>query len=171
TRRQLHFDIFDTDRNTFPSSLSHPMKHPTNFCETLTLADHNPRTMKGEESVSSSAEESSLKAMDPGDSEGPIIHRVMHVSGYNYGVPQTCTRPCSADKETPWTDSDKIRVCVRKRPLGLREERRGEASVVTVEDKETIAIYERKEAVNLKEYILQVLTRPNPCRSEILAQE
>ncbi|XP_069819397.1 kinesin-like protein KIF24 isoform X2 [Dendropsophus ebraccatus] len=152
TRRQLQFDIsLDTDRSALPFSPSLPMKHLTEVCDTAPPADQ-----KIEESPSSSAEESCLKVLGGSrDSEGPLVHRVMHVSGYNYGVPQTHVRPSCADKEGPWTDSDKIRVCVRKRPLGLREERRGEVSVVTVEGKETIAIYERKEAVNLKEYILQ----------------
>ncbi|CAJ0916006.1 unnamed protein product [Ranitomeya imitator] len=155
TRRQLQFDIsFDTDRSAVPS---HPMKHVTEVCETAPPADQKMSTPKGEESPSSSAHETCLNALGGAaagsrDHEGPVVHRVVHVSGYNYGVPQTCVRP---SKEGSWTDSDKIRVCVRKRPLGSREERRGEVSVVTAEDKETIAIYERKEAVNLKEYILQ----------------
>ncbi|XP_077140563.1 kinesin-like protein KIF24 [Ranitomeya variabilis] len=155
TRRQLQFDIsFDTDRSALPS---HPMKHVTEVCETAPPADQKMSTPKGEESPSSSAQETCLNALGGAaagsrDHEGPIVHRVVHVSGYNYGVPQTCVRP---SKEGSWADSDKIRVCVRKRPLGSREERRGEVSVVTAEDKESIAIYERKEAVNLKEYILQ----------------
>lgn len=161
TRRQLQFDItFDTDRNAFPSSLSHPLKHLNELCERAPPADKKILAMKGVESSTSTTEGSCLKALggttaDTRDDECPIVHRVMHLSGYNYGVPQTCVRSSCTDKDGPWTDSDKIRVCVRKRPLGLREERRGEVSVVTVEDKETIAIYERKEAVNLKEYILQ----------------
>ncbi|KAG9467391.1 hypothetical protein GDO78_015033 [Eleutherodactylus coqui] len=159
TRRQLQFDIsFDTDRNVLPSS--QPLKHLTELCETAPPADQKILTMKKEDTSNSSAEGSCLKVLlgtpaGSRDSEGPIVHRVVHVSGYNYGVPQTCIRPSCTDKDGPWTDSDKIRVCVRKRPLSLREERRGEVSVVTVEDKETIAVYERKEAVNLKEYILQ----------------
>jgi kinesin family protein 2/24 len=51
---------------------------------------------------------------------------------------------------------EKIRVCVRKRPLGVREVRRGEVNVITVEDKETLLVHEKKEAVDLTQYILQV---------------
>ncbi|XP_026543325.1 kinesin-like protein KIF24 [Notechis scutatus] len=61
----------------------------------------------------------------------------------------------AGEKETPWTETDKIRVCVRKRPLGLREERRGEVNILTVEDKETLLLHEKKEAVDLTQYILQ----------------
>lgn len=47
-------------------------------------------------------------------------------------------------------------MCVRKRPLGLREERRGEVNIITVKDKETLLLHEKKEAVDLTQYILQV---------------
>lgn len=51
---------------------------------------------------------------------------------------------------------EKIRVCVRKRPLGVREVRRGEVNIITIEDKETLLVHEKKEAVDLTQYILQV---------------
>uniref|UniRef100_A0A8B9FVA0 Kinesin-like protein KIF24 n=1 Tax=Amazona collaria TaxID=241587 RepID=A0A8B9FVA0_9PSIT len=90
-----------------------------------------------------------------GDSEAPIIQRITHISGYNYGLPHSCIRSSPSEKETPWTESEKIRVCVRKRPLGLREERRGEVNIITVKDKETLLLHEKKEAVDLTQYILQ----------------
>ncbi|NWY52293.1 KIF24 protein, partial [Chionis minor] len=90
-----------------------------------------------------------------GDTEAPIIQRITHISGYNYGLPHSCIRSSSSEKETPWTESEKIRVCVRKRPLGLREERRGEVNIITVKDKETLLLHEKKEAVDLTQYILQ----------------
>ncbi|NXM48201.1 KIF24 protein, partial [Gymnorhina tibicen] len=90
-----------------------------------------------------------------GDSEAPIVQRVTHISGYNYGLPHSCIRSSTSDKETPWTESEKIRVCVRKRPLCLREQRRGEVNIITVKDKETLLLHEKKEAVDLTQYILQ----------------
>ncbi|NXT79774.1 KIF24 protein, partial [Zapornia atra] len=90
-----------------------------------------------------------------GDSEAPIVQRITHISGYNYGLPHSCIRSNTSEKETPWTESEKIRVCVRKRPLGLREERRGEVNIITVKDKETLLLHEKKEAVDLTQYILQ----------------
>ncbi|NXI83487.1 KIF24 protein, partial [Rhipidura dahli] len=90
-----------------------------------------------------------------GDSEAPIVQRVTHISGYNYGLPHSCIRPNTSDKETPWTESEKIRVCVRKRPLCLREQRRGEVNIITVKDKDTLLLHEKKEAVDLTQYILQ----------------
>ncbi|NXS57102.1 KIF24 protein, partial [Brachypteracias leptosomus] len=90
-----------------------------------------------------------------GDSEAPIIQRITHISGYNYGLPHSCIRFSTPEKETPWTESEKIRVCVRKRPLGPKEERRGEVNIITVKDKETLLLHEKKEAVDLTQYILQ----------------
>lgn len=51
---------------------------------------------------------------------------------------------------------EKIRVCVRKRPLGMKEIRRGEINIITIEDEETLLVHEKKEAVDLTQYILQV---------------
>ncbi|XP_005060463.1 PREDICTED: kinesin-like protein KIF24 isoform X1 [Ficedula albicollis] len=90
-----------------------------------------------------------------GDSEAPIVQRITHISGYNYGLPHSCVRSNTFDKETPWTEREKIRVCVRKRPLCQREERRGEVNIITVKDKETLLLHEKKEAVDLTQYILQ----------------
>ncbi|KFZ53823.1 Kinesin-like KIF24 [Podiceps cristatus] len=100
-----------------------------------------------------------------GDSETPIIQRITHISGYNYGLPHSCIRPSTSEKDTPWTESEKIRVCVRKRPLGLREERRGEVNIITVKDKETLLLHEKKEAVDLTQYILQVILKGGKERS------
>ncbi|NXF07601.1 KIF24 protein, partial [Smithornis capensis] len=90
-----------------------------------------------------------------GDSESPVVQRGTHISGYNYELPHSCIRSNSSENETPWTESEKIRVCVRKRPLGLKEERRGEVNIITVKDRETLLLHEKKEAVDLTQYILQ----------------
>lgn len=49
-----------------------------------------------------------------------------------------------------------ISVCVRKRPLTYTECRRGEADVVSTLDKACVTVNERKEAVDLSQYVLQV---------------
>uniref|UniRef100_A0A8C8TGU5 Kinesin family member 24 n=1 Tax=Peromyscus maniculatus bairdii TaxID=230844 RepID=A0A8C8TGU5_PERMB len=98
-----------------------------------------------------------------GNSDIPVIQRVSHVSGYNYGIPHSCGRQITS--ENPWTEMEKIRVCVRKRPLGVREVRRGEVNVITVEDKETLLVHEKKEAVDLTQYILQVILKGSKERS------
>lgn len=38
----------------------------------------------------------------------------------------------------------------------MREVRRGEINIITVKDKETLLVHEKKEAVDLTQYILQV---------------
>ncbi|KAK2119909.1 Kinesin-like protein kif24 [Saguinus oedipus] len=90
-----------------------------------------------------------------GDCDIPIIQRISHVSGYDYGIPHSCIRQSTSEKQNPWTEMEKIRVYVRKRPLGVREVRRGEINIITVEDKETLLVHEKKEAVDLTQYILQ----------------
>ncbi|XP_077004017.1 kinesin-like protein KIF24 [Tamandua tetradactyla] len=90
-----------------------------------------------------------------GDCDIPIAQRVCQVSAYNYGIPHSSIRQNTSEKENPWTEIEKIRVCVRKRPLGMKELRRGEINIVTVEDKETLLVHEKKEAVDLTQYILQ----------------
>uniref|UniRef100_A0A8C5UTR7 Kinesin family member 24 n=1 Tax=Microcebus murinus TaxID=30608 RepID=A0A8C5UTR7_MICMU len=100
-----------------------------------------------------------------GDCDIPIIQRVPHVSGYNYGIPHSYIRQNASEKENLWTEMEKIRVCVRKRPLGMREVRRGEINIITVEDKETLLVHEKKEAVDLTQYILQVILKGSKERS------
>uniref|UniRef100_A0A2K6TPL9 Kinesin family member 24 n=1 Tax=Saimiri boliviensis boliviensis TaxID=39432 RepID=A0A2K6TPL9_SAIBB len=100
-----------------------------------------------------------------GDCDIPIIQRISQVSGYNYGIPHSCIRQNTSEKQNPWTEMEKIRVCVRKRPLGMREVRRGEINVITVEDKETLLVHEKKEAVDLTQYILQVILKGSKERS------
>uniref|UniRef100_A0A2K5J3A8 Kinesin motor domain-containing protein n=1 Tax=Colobus angolensis palliatus TaxID=336983 RepID=A0A2K5J3A8_COLAP len=100
-----------------------------------------------------------------GDYDIPIIQRISHVSGYNYGIPHSCIRQNTSEKQNPWTEMEKIRVCVRKRPLGMREVRRGEINIITVEDKETLLVHEKKEAVDLTQYILQVILKGSKERS------
>lgn len=50
----------------------------------------------------------------------------------------------------------RISVCVRKRPLTHTECRRGEADVVTTVSEVCVTVNERKEAVDLSQYVLQV---------------
>ncbi|KAM4709621.1 kinesin-like protein KIF24 [Discoglossus pictus] len=167
-RRQLQFDIsLERDHNIFaPSELSdfshnYAMKHPGELFDVALDDQRYGRTILlaglDTDAACTAKGQFSLKGTDnnQSDNEVPPIHRVNHLSGYNYGVPQNCLRPNISEREGSQMETEKIRVCVRKRPLSLREERRGELNVVTVEDKETLLIYEKKEAVNLKEYILQ----------------
>uniref|UniRef100_A0AAA9TFH7 Kinesin family member 24 n=1 Tax=Bos taurus TaxID=9913 RepID=A0AAA9TFH7_BOVIN len=100
-----------------------------------------------------------------GDCDSSVIQRVSHVSGYNYGIPHSYIRQNTSEKENPWTEMEKIRVCVRKRPLGMREVRRGEINIITVKDKETLLVHEKKEAVDLTQYILQVILKGSKERS------
>ncbi|XP_067907550.1 kinesin-like protein KIF24 [Heterodontus francisci] len=80
---------------------------------------------------------------------------ILHVSGYNYGLPHALIRHMNPGKEQAWTQIEKICVCVRKRPLGVREVRRGEIDVAKVEENKSVLVHEKKEAVDLKQYLQQ----------------
>ncbi|XP_052526597.1 kinesin-like protein KIF24 [Tympanuchus pallidicinctus] len=140
--------IAKEEKDSLVDMLGHIQPHDSDLAR-LTVRDVNTKTELNCAAVSDDI----VPLL--GDSETPIIQRVTHISGYNYGLPHSYVRSSTSDKETPWTESEKIRVCVRKRPLGQREERRGEVNIITVKDKETLLLHEKKEAVDLTQYILQ----------------
>ncbi|RUS79447.1 hypothetical protein EGW08_012788 [Elysia chlorotica] len=80
--------------------------------------------------------------------------------GYNYGVPKVSTpskaKPSRAGGGRGARDrDDKIKVCVRKRPLTRRELRAKDEDIVAVESTTTLIVNEPKLAVDLKAYTLQ----------------
>lgn len=141
------------EKNSLVELLGHTQPHDSEMIR-LTRRDVNTPGICTKSELSCTTVSDDIAPL-LGDSETPIIQRVTHISGYNYGLPHSCIRSSTSEKETPWTESEKIRVCVRKRPLGLREERRGEVNIITVKDKETLLLHEKKEAVDLTQYILQ----------------
>ncbi|NXN21849.1 KIF24 protein, partial [Nycticryphes semicollaris] len=140
-------------KNSVGEMLGHIQPHDSELIR-LTRRDLNPTGIRTKKDLSCPMVSDDIAPL-LGDSEAPIIQRITHISGYNYGLPHSSIRSSTSEKETPWTESEKIRVCVRKRPLGLREERRGEVNIITVKDKETLLLHEKKEAVDLTQYILQ----------------
>ncbi|XP_054254073.1 kinesin-like protein KIF24 [Indicator indicator] len=141
------------EKNSVGEMLGHIQPHDSELIR-LTGRDLNTHEICTKKDPSSPTVSDDIAPL-LGDSDAPIVQRITHVSGYNYGLPHSCIRPSTSEKETPWTQSEKIRVCVRKRPLGPREERRGEVNIITVKDKETLLLHEKKEAVDLTQYILQ----------------
>ncbi|NWV44402.1 KIF24 protein, partial [Grantiella picta] len=171
-RRQLRFDTFCEENDETDKDSESELYHSPDFSanENNNVGDmlghippHDSELIRLTRDVNTPGTKNDLNCptvsddIAPllGDSESPVVQRVTHISGYNYGLPHSFIRPNTSDKETPWTESEKIRVCVRKRPLSLREVRRGEVNVITVRDKETLLVHEKKEAVDLTQYILQ----------------
>ncbi|KFV51320.1 Kinesin-like KIF24 [Tyto alba] len=151
------------ERNSVGEMLGHIQPHDSEMIR-LTRRDLNTPGICTKKDLSCPTVSDDIAPL-LGDSEAPIIQRITHISGYNYGLPHSCVRSSTSEKETPWTEIEKIRVCVRKRPLGLREERRGEVNIITVKDKETLLLHEKKEAVDLTQYILQVILKGGKERS------
>ncbi|XP_071511409.1 uncharacterized protein [Diadema antillarum] len=101
-----------------------------------------------------------------GDDADAEVHIVEHErTGYNYGVPSaspaTQSRLKLAAKSTPSNASraggtgfeERIRVCVRKRPMSRKEWKGGEGEAVTTEGQTTVLVKERKLAVDLTKVI------------------
>nr|XP_015218138.1 PREDICTED: kinesin-like protein KIF24 isoform X2 [Lepisosteus oculatus] len=89
----------------------------------------------------------------PAKKEQTPLHRVTHSQGYNYGLPLSSAR--AGGRGPARVAAERIRVCVRKRPLRGGEERRGELDVVDAQDHESVLVHEKKEAVDLSQYTLQ----------------
>ncbi|CAI5650192.1 unnamed protein product [Oreochromis niloticus] len=81
------------------------------------------------------------------------VYEAKRTAGYNYGLPMS-TAPAQC-KQARQAEEQRIKVCVRKRPLTCAESRRGEADVVTTTGGECVIVHEVKEAVDLSQYILQ----------------
>ncbi|XP_064620210.1 uncharacterized protein LOC135483337 [Lineus longissimus] len=98
-----------------------------------------------------------------GKPAGPaFIERIVHNTGYNYGLPNSATKPKTssvsssqaADQATcnGETDDTKIKVCVRKRPLSKREIKKKDDDVVRIENHHTVVLVEQKVAVDLTKF-------------------
>ncbi|XP_034728726.1 uncharacterized protein LOC117945379 [Etheostoma cragini] len=79
------------------------------------------------------------------------VYESKRTAGYNYGLP--LSSPPVPNKKPP--GGQRISVCVRKRPLTSKECREGASDVVTTPSGECLIVHERKEAVDLTQYILQ----------------
>lgn len=95
-------------------------------------------------------------------SRGSAVERIKHskVSSYNYGVHKVNTpvkTRTSRSGSHRSSAEEKIKVCVRKRPLTRREQRSKEEDIVLVESTNTLIVNEPKLAVDLKAYTLQVI--------------
>ncbi|XP_059780559.1 kinesin-like protein KIF24 isoform X2 [Balaenoptera ricei] len=177
-RRQLHFDspADNKDRTTshnqfelcdlshlsaseqkssYLKVLEHLLPDDSQYCTKTRILNATAADSYLQEETNTSLFSSNHFSPIQGDCDSPVMQRVSHVSGYNYGIPHSYISQNPSEKENPWTEMEKIRVCVRKRPLGMREVRRGEINIITVEDKETLLVHEKKEAVDLTQYILQ----------------
>lgn len=103
-----------------------------------------------------------------GNFEEPPVHieQVHHTAGYNYGVPSSNIPQHGIHQRTADVDlhidgqiaghTDKIRVCVRKRPRTVREVKRNDVDVVKVRGRRSVIVEELKVAVDLTKYMQQV---------------
>eukprot|EP00842_Homolaphlyctis_polyrhiza_P005163 jgi/Hompol1/5648/HPOL_002015-RA len=75
-------------------------------------------------------------------------------SASNVSLQTATSGSLAGSKPTLRSDiSDRIRVCVRKRPLNKKELKRAETDIATVSGRRTICIYEPKVKVDLTKYV------------------
>ncbi|XP_052791398.1 uncharacterized protein LOC128225569 [Mya arenaria] len=129
---------FDSDDESTDSSTAESEEH----------SDYEPAV---KHSVTTSVREL------PGKVRKVPVEKVKHGAGYNYGVPggsSTTARPKSRPGSSR-LNVDRIKVCVRKRPLSKREVRSGEEDMVHAGSTTTIVVSEPKQAVDLTAYTLK----------------
>ncbi|KAJ2718571.1 hypothetical protein GGI07_005691 [Coemansia sp. Benny D115] len=89
------------------------------------------------------------RSLAPSSNAGPLLR------------PQTAQRGARPDggsggsalDDTPSNLNDKIRVCVRKRPLNRREKEKGDRDIVNVKGCRSLSVMEPKTKVDLTKYI------------------
>ena len=87
------------------------------------------------------------------------VEKVFHNTQYNYGVPNSASGVVETFKNvrTPYKGSNqKICVCVRKRPLTVREVKRQEVDVIQVTGRHNLIVEENKLALDLTRFVQQV---------------
>ena len=90
----------------------------------------------------------------PSNPSSMPVGKIVHNSGYNYGVPKAHGPKTS--KSTPEKGKGRIKVCVRKRPLTLKEHGGLEKDIIETEGSNMVVLNEAKLALDLAQYIQQV---------------
>ncbi|XP_062577670.1 uncharacterized protein LOC134239507 [Saccostrea cucullata] len=146
---------------------------PTNNVRVVERSRSAPAPAQAQALVfSESEEESESESSDPSDYEPASKHlnpassvvrkravnRRVKQKGYNYGVPTTVNSSIRSSKSSTGKHGggdEKIKVCVRKRPLNKKEIKSGEADIVSAESTTTLTVNEPKLAVDLTPHTLQ----------------
>ncbi|XP_043543449.1 kinesin-like protein KIF24 isoform X1 [Chiloscyllium plagiosum] len=159
-RRQLNFEYIPNHKRANISQVSETSSYPP-----LSSENHLQDTPSGLSKPPSPVDQlpvklclKDMRSLPEKEADCSTVQNtkmILHVSGYNYGLPHAVLRPVNPGKEQAWIEVEKIHVCVRKRPLGVREVRRGEIDVAKVEENRSVLIHEKKEAVDLKQYVQQ----------------
>ncbi|KAL3867065.1 hypothetical protein ACJMK2_044298 [Sinanodonta woodiana] len=153
-------------RNRSPRKRNRSPAHSASQAGTATLLDLLSDTSESESSDDSShhsdyepAIKHSVSAASTHNSSPLIqkapVERIRHGKGYNYGVPGAAASAIKSRSRTGGIRDEKIKVCVRKRPLNRKEIKAGDEDVVRTESTTTVIVNEPKLAVDLTAYTLQ----------------
>ncbi|XP_041371129.1 uncharacterized protein LOC121384701 [Gigantopelta aegis] len=94
-------------------------------------------------------------SMPPVRVKRAAVQRIKHDRGYNYGVPQATSKGKSNCGTAKSSSDDRIRVCVRKRPLTRKEVKGHDPDIVEADDATVVIVNEPKQAVDLTAFTLQ----------------
>ena len=98
-------------------------------------------------------------ADSPPPSKVTYVETILHSAGYNYGLPNVLTKPpggATNDSGTTGKLVERIKVCVRKRPLLAREVKQQEVDIVDMKDCHIVSVEEMKLAVDLTKFLQKV---------------
>ena len=91
----------------------------------------------------------------PSEKKITYVETIIHSAGYNYGLPNTQVKsPGNASNGTGQVE--RIKVCVRKRPLLVREVKLQEMDIVKMTERHIVAVEEVKLAVDLTKFLQKV---------------
>ena len=149
-RKVLDFSESDTDQEVAPP-VREPSIVPVVPVAPPSTAKPPPRARPPE---TASAETHAYFPPPPAPPREPPVETIYHDAGYDYGLPNAAhVTPRSTERGDPL---ERIRVCVRKRPLLQRERNRKDVDAVRVVDSRTVSVSEDKVAVDLTKYIQKV---------------
>lgn len=140
-------------------------------CSTESSSEESDNQVEDEQSVNRIL--SSPSVVRNSISKGPAVERIKHskMKSYNYGVHKVSAPTKSKTQKlgaNRFVGEEKIKVCVRKRPLTKKEQKGKEEDIVTVESTNMLVINEPKLAVDLTAYTLQVLVCLSSSTTHIL---
>ena len=134
----------------------------TSYVDLLQLLSESSDGASSDDSVHSGYKPAKTSTNHSNISAPPVrvnrapVQRIKHDKGYNYGVPQSTTKSKSNSSTVKSGSDDRIRVCVRKRPLTRKEVKSHDPDIVEADNATVVIVNEPKQAVDLTAFTLQV---------------
>ena len=168
--------VFNSQNSHSEQSQNHMMEQgviykPMSSVEQRHIVQSQPKPFQFKNfhppSVITGGQHSYFPSVNPGSSvpsssaqkSSTHVEKVYHNCGYSYGVPSNAVSGIPSEKKQSGAlkpGEEKIRVCIRKRPLLEREVKRNEVDIVKPQGSSSVIVEEAKMTVNLSKYLQQV---------------